>query len=63
MGPVEGGWRASRRLHRHLVPLVAWAVLVGVLAGELAWTERDSRRELEQRFVLRGAIAASFAEA
>jgi hypothetical protein len=45
------------------VPLAAWAVLVAMGAGVLAWTERSGRRELEQRFVLRGAIAASFAEA
>jgi hypothetical protein len=44
-------------------PLVAWAALVGLLAGVLAWNERSNRRELEQRFALRGAIAASFAEA
>jgi hypothetical protein len=44
-------------------PLVAWAALVGLLAGVLAWNERSNRRELEQRFVLWGAIAASFAEA
>jgi hypothetical protein len=63
VGPVDGRWRRTRGLRRHLGPLVAWAVLVGVLAGVLAWTERSSRRELEQRFVLRGATAASFAEA
>jgi hypothetical protein len=45
------------------VPLVVWAVLVGLGAGVLAWTERSSRRELEQRLVLRGVVAASLAEA
>jgi diguanylate cyclase (GGDEF)-like protein/PAS domain S-box-containing protein len=38
-------------------------VVVGLLAGVLAWNERSNRRELERRFVLRGALAASFAEA
>jgi diguanylate cyclase (GGDEF)-like protein/PAS domain S-box-containing protein len=63
VGPVDGRLRWTRGLRRHVGPLVAWAALVGLLAGVLAWTERSSRQELEQRFVVRSALAASFAEA
>ena len=63
VGPVWGEWWRSRPLRRHLVPMAAWAALVAVGAGVLAWSERSSRRELEQRLVLRGEVAASFAEA
>jgi diguanylate cyclase (GGDEF)-like protein/PAS domain S-box-containing protein len=64
VGPVwGGGWLRSRLVRRHLLPLLAWAVLVGVLATVPAWAQRGGRRELEQRFVLRAVVAASFAEA
>jgi PAS domain S-box-containing protein len=57
------GLERSRRLRRRLVPLAVWLVLVGLFAGMLAWAERSSRRELEQRFALRGVLAARFTEA
>jgi diguanylate cyclase (GGDEF)-like protein/PAS domain S-box-containing protein len=63
MSRVDGGMSKSRRVRRYLVPVTAWALVVGALAGVLAWTERSSRRELEQRFALRAVVTASFTEA
>ena len=57
------GLERSRRLRRYLVTFAVWLVLVGLFAGVLVWAERSSRRELEQRFALRGVIAARFTEA
>ena len=56
------GSKRSRRSRHRLVPFAVWLVLVGLFAGVLAWAERSSRRELEQRFALRGVIAARFTE-
>jgi diguanylate cyclase (GGDEF)-like protein/PAS domain S-box-containing protein len=57
------GLERSRRLRRYLVTFAVWLVLVGLFTGVLVWAERSSRRELEQRFALRGVIAARFTEA